>query len=224
MTASSSITDRENGNAAEKTADPSAPKKDVESKAGPIKSKTDAKELAVYAKAEAYFKKHPNDRKKTILYGAGLVKKGEYQRAIEFYKERLSARPDDADFLYGLGWACEQSKQWAEATTAYGQACEANSRHLGALNNLSWVLSTAPDESIRDGKRAVKLAKQAMRLAGERAHFVADTLAAAYAENGEFKPAIKLQQQLIKQAPSERRKELRARLELYEQGQPFRSN
>ena len=192
------------------------------SKRNSAKSETSEKDLAVLAKAEAYLKRHPEDRKRAIVFGGMLVEKGKYERAIEFYEDRLSSYPEDPDFWYGLGWACEKSKQWAKAISSYEQAYKQNYRHIGALNNLAWVLATAPDETVRDGKRAVKLAKRAMRMAGPKAVFAADTLAAAFAESGDFDSATELQELVVKKSVYKNQKEAQERLELYEQGQAYR--
>ena len=49
------------------------------------------------------------------------------------------------------------------------------------------------------------------------------TLAAAYAESGDFEQALKYQKQALAMAnwPDPERKDLQKRLDLYEQGEPF---
>ncbi len=175
-----------------------------------------------FAKIEQYLKDNPQDRKGAQKYGGTLVDMGEFDRAERFYKSRLSTHPKDSDFLYGLGWTYEKSKQWSNSVEYYKKAIEANSKHIAANNNLAWVLATAPDESVRNGKRAVKLAKQAMRLAGEKGLFAADTLAAALAETGDFESAVEVQRWVVTEAPEEEKDDLRERLKLYLQNQPYR--
>jgi tetratricopeptide (TPR) repeat protein len=59
----------------------------------------------------------------------------------------------------------------------------------GVLNNLAWLLATSPVETLRDGKRAVELATKACEATKwEEAHIIS-TLAAGYAEQGEFERA-----------------------------------
>ncbi len=188
-------------------------------------AKNDASDLdeATLVNAENYLEKHPEDRKRAIVYGDLLVDKGQYERAIEFYEHRLKIQADDSEFWYGLGWAFEKSKNWTQAVSSYEQACERNNRHIAAFNNLAWVLATAPEESVRDGERAVKLAKRAMRMAGPKALFTADTLAAAFAENGDFKSATELQTLVLKNSVYKNQAELQQRLDLYEQGQAYRA-
>ena len=60
-----------------------------------------------------------------------------------------------------------------------------------ARNNLAWLLATSSDASIRDGNRAIELAKQAVQLSGGKDADYLRTLAAAYAETGRFAEAAR---------------------------------
>ena len=55
------------------------------------------------------------------------------------------------------------------------------------------MLATAPDAQVRDGKRAVEFATRACALAGWDQPVFLETLAAAYAESGEFQSAVEWQ-------------------------------
>ena len=63
-------------------------------------------------------------------------------------------------------------------------------RGSGLLNNFAWLLATSPEEDLRDGDRAIELATEAAEITNfEQAHILS-TVAAGYAENGDFKTAI----------------------------------
>lgn len=64
-------------------------------------------------------------------------------------------------------------------------------------NALAWLLATAPDAALRDGARAVRLATGAVEASGDAHPGYVDTLAAAYAETGDFARALATQQRAL---------------------------
>lgn len=93
--------------------------------------------------------------------------------------------------------------------------------YLPAINNLAWFLATCPDAAVRDGARAVALLEPVMDQSAQ----MQDTLAAAYAETGNFEWASALQKQAIfalENADDERLPEFVERLNSYANGNPWR--
>jgi len=66
-----------------------------------------------------------------------------------------------------------------------------------ALNACAWLRATCPDASFRNGKEAVSVATVACKTMTWRDANCIDTLAAAYAETGDFDSAIRFEQQAI---------------------------
>jgi tetratricopeptide (TPR) repeat protein len=94
---------------------------------------------------------------------------------------------------------------------------------LALRNNLAWLLATCPEERIRDGARAVALAKEACEATDWSQIECLDTLAAAYAEGGEFDEARRLLETVLLLVPDpERRAKYQARLALYQVHEPYR--
>jgi Flp pilus assembly protein TadD len=97
-----------------------------------------------------------------------------------------------------------------------------------ALNNLAWVLATYPADAIRDGKLAVELAVKATTLPGGDVPIVLRTLAAAYAESGDFSKAIDTAQHAADLATAQNNTSLLATLrheiELYQARTPYRES
>ena len=90
---------------------------------------------------------------------------------------------------------------------------------------LAWFWSTCPKAELRDGKKAVEYAEKACKLTEYKEATFLDTLAAAYAENGQFEEAVKTQQKALKSPDDFPKKELekaKMRLQLYMQGKPYR--
>ena len=54
------------------------------------------------------------------------------------------------------------------------------------------MLATSPDDKLRDGARAVKLATKAAEASGYETPHILSTLAAAYAETGDFENAAEV--------------------------------
>jgi tetratricopeptide (TPR) repeat protein len=140
-----------------------------------------------------------------------------FQRAIEL---------DPGDFLdrYIVGQVLEHQGRYAEAEKAYLGAVKAQPAWLPACDALARLLATCPDAKARDGKRAVEYATTACERTGWKAPFCLDTLAAAYAEAGQFDEAVRYQTRALddptlkgyfRPAPKER-------LELYKQKKPYR--
>lgn len=94
-----------------------------------------------------------------------------------------------------------------------------------AHNSLAWTLATASTPGFRDGKRAVELARKACTLGNWASPDHIDTLAAAYAEAGDYAEAVRWQERALAdpQFPKgEDLKEARQRLALYKARKPYR--
>jgi hypothetical protein len=97
--------------------------------------------------------------------------------------------------------------------------------HVRALQRLAWALATCPDESLRNGAEAVRLAELAQRISGGQP-VVLDALAAAYAETGKFDAAIRMAEESLALADARNDNQLAdavlRRIELYRAGEPYR--
>jgi tetratricopeptide (TPR) repeat protein len=70
------------------------------------------------------------------------------------------------------------------------------------LDELAWLLATNPDSSARDGNEAVRVSERACDLTERKIPALLDTLAAAYAERGEFQRAIAAGEEALNRARS----------------------
>ena len=153
-----------------------------------------------------------------LLYGA----KKQFEPAIEAYSQAIAREPQNwyafqgrADTYLGVG------KQ-AEAVADYEQALKLEPENSGILNNLAWLLATSPEDKLRDGKRAIELATKACEVTEYKQAHILSTLAAGYAETGDFETAKKWSSKSIEIADDEMKKQLAKELESYEQGKPWR--
>ncbi|MFZ5755976.1 MAG: tetratricopeptide repeat protein [Pseudomonadota bacterium] len=93
--------------------------------------------------------------------------------------------------------------------------------YLPSVNNLAWLLATCPDDTLRDGKRAVALLAPVM----DQSVQMLDTMAAAQAEAGNFTEAVNLQKRAIAGIGNTGDPRLSAfleRLQHYAAGKPWR--
>jgi hypothetical protein len=94
------------------------------------------------------------------------------------------------------------------------------------LNNLAWRLATSPDSKVRDGTQAVQLAERACEQTHYQKTIFIGTLAAAYAEAGQFDNAMATAQKAIALAQENGEKDLLQKnqelLALYQKHQPYR--
>ena len=156
-----------------------------------------------------------------------LMRRGRVNEAIEHSEEALRIRPNDADAQNNLGLAMLQTGDTKSAVAHLEKALEINPGHMNAEVNLAWVLATSPDESVRNGTRAVQLTEDVASRAGHPNAIVLRTLAAAYAEVGRFSDAITTAQQAIEIARASGNEGLATDLEkniaAYQSNQPIRS-
>ncbi len=169
---------------------------------------------------------HPDHFLARYSLGHALLEKGELDSAIQVCRSALLLRPWDADCQTTLAIALEEKGNPAEAIQHYQNALEFAPQSISTLTNLAWLLATSQDASLRDGPKAVELAKQADRLVGGTNALVLRSLAAAYGENGEFANAIRTAQSAMQLARMHGEDALRMDLDqqiaLYKLGMPYR--
>ena len=72
------------------------------------------------------------------------------------------------------------------AATDYRGAVEIDPNLARAYQGAAWLMATCPDEKFRNQKVALQAAKKAIEIGGDDNARFLDTLAAAYADTGQF--------------------------------------
>ncbi len=157
-----------------------------------------------------------------------LVNKQPLQ-AIKAYNEVL--RVDKKNFLAlrSRGDAYLNLGEHAEAVADFERALEMNGTDTPLLNNYAWLLSTSPQARVRNGQQAVELATKACELTKYQKPHILSTLAAAYAESGDFDSAVKWSEQAVSITSTEdgdqaTNEQLIAELASYRLGKPWRED
>jgi tetratricopeptide (TPR) repeat protein len=156
--------------------------------------------------------------------GEVFIKRKEYDKAVAEFTDILNANPRYFFALYNRSEAYLRNKQFAKAKQDIDAALENEDKVPGLHMNLARVLATAPDPKLRDAKRAVTEAQKAVDMIKYRDGRFLDTLAAAYAEAGQFDKAVETQQKAIDDPEfmKDEGEGARSRLKLYRDKKPFR--
>ncbi len=158
--------------------------------------------------------------------GVVLFRKGDIDGAIAQWRMTLSLHPNDPGTNTSLANALVQKGLFREAVAHYQVALQSEPDSEASLNNLAWILSAAPDDSVRNGAAAVQLAIRLNQVTHDSNPSFIRTLAAAYAEAGQFDKAIETGQTASGLANAQGQHELAGKIEeetgQYRQHLPFR--
>jgi protein O-mannosyl-transferase len=162
-----------------------------------------------------------------INLGSALLQTGKVDEAISHLQRALELDPNYAQAHNNLGNAFEQKGNMSEAIAHYQQAMQMEPNDPWIKNNLAWLLATGAKPSLRDGNKAVELARQAGELVRGENPNILHTLAAAYAEAGQFSEAVETAQRALALAEAQSNSglggQLQSELKLYQAGSPFHS-
>lgn len=162
-------------------------------------------------------------------YDAGVIynRTGRYQEAVEALTHAIALCHDRGSLAMPLserGNAYFHLGQFKQAQADLVAAVRRNPRAADVLNNAAWFRASCPDASYRNGKEAVELASRACVIDKWKDADEMDTLAAAYAETGNFAEAERYQLKALSVMASdeELRPKFQSRLALYRAKQPVR--
>jgi len=151
------------------------------------------------------------------------------RKALRIADRLISAEQTDWQALRLRGDIRLALGQHAEAIADYEEAVknipEDEEDLSGVLNNLSWVLSTSPEDSVRNGQRALEAGLKACELTEYKKSHILSTLASAYAELGQFDKAIEWSTKAVELGAKEENEQLdqlKEELKSYQDKKPWR--
>lgn len=148
------------------------------------------------------------------------VTKAEFELAIADANRAIELNPKLAAAFVIRGNA-RRGAQPEAAIADYLQAIEIDPKLALAYNQLGWVLATAEQPAVRDGRRAVESALKACELSEWKNAAFIDTLAAANARAGDFANAVKWQKKAMDDPKRASDDKAAQRLHLYEEGKAW---
>lgn len=174
---------------------------------------------------EMALKQKPDDQETQQRLGMILAGLGKLDEAYPHLQEAARLNPADAVSEFQLGVICAHKGNTAEAIEHYNAVLHYQPDHAEALNNLAWIRAANEKAEFRSGVEAVQLAQRASEATHNQQPFVLGTLAAAYAEAGQFTNAVTTAKQARDLALAQNQKELAERnqelLQLYESGHAY---
>lgn len=119
-----------------------------------------------------------------------LLARHMYDLAVEHCQKAVELDPQLLDAHLALAKAQALQGKYAAALGQLEKAVAVEPNNLRPVNDLAWLLATCPQDDVRNGAKAVRLAERACTLTEHTNPVLLGTLAAAYAEVGRFPEAI----------------------------------
>jgi tetratricopeptide (TPR) repeat protein len=155
---------------------------------------------------------------------------GRVEPAIEALSHSIQLVPSYYDPRLQRGWLYFDMGKSAEAIDDFRQVQrllreqhESGPANLLAARMLAWSLATLPLAEVRNGADAVKLATIVCESTQWKDSQSLRTLAAAYAESGDFEQAEKYQLRAVETAAVYEKESMQGELELYRSKMPYRT-
>jgi tetratricopeptide (TPR) repeat protein len=174
---------------------------------------------------DAAVKADPKNARAWQLRGSAHAERGEKDAALKDFKEAIGVDPNDpATYLYRSHLYLVESEP-ESALQDLEEVMKRAPNFPGAANDYAWTLATNPKDAVRNGRKAVEYATKACHETDYKHAPTVDTLAAAYAESGEWDEAVKWQQEAVELAEKSHPDEvkgMRERLNLFKERKPYR--
>ena len=169
----------------------------------------------------------PRDVLAHIKLGETLLRQGKFQEAEGNFRDAAALEPENAGAWLQLAITQQVLGRTEAALESYGRSLQQKANNPIALKWIAWIRATHPDVRFRNGDQALAMAREGLRQRPGDPGLL-DSLAAAYAESGDYRAAATAIRQALaaaatrKDLPAADVQAMRKRAALYEQGRPFR--
>jgi tetratricopeptide (TPR) repeat protein len=139
----------------------------------------------------------------------------DYSKLIEIAPRALGTRSARAGVWVAMG-------KYRRAVDDYLEEIALQPDDSSAYNDLAWLYATCRDSLFRNGLKAIEYATKACKLSEWKNAALLDTLAAGYAELGDFEAAGQWQAKARDLAPPNEKADFQSRVDLYKSRKPLR--
>jgi tetratricopeptide (TPR) repeat protein len=161
-----------------------------------------------------------------VTLGVALAADGKAEEALPYLERAVEFEPQNAEAHFRLGLALYGRGHAQRAVAQLHEAVHLEPDSVPKLWQTAWILATSADPSVRDGARAVELAKRAIRISDGHDVHSFDALAAGLAEINEFPAAVEAAEKASMVAligdDGGLAEAIEQRAGLYRQGLPYR--
>jgi len=153
-------------------------------------------------------------------------KQGKQDMAIEHLSMSLKLKDDQPLVYKNLAELYLVKGELHNAVTHFTKLLEITPDSVATMNNLAWLLAVYNNEVFHDPKTALELAQKACELTEHGQYNLMDTMAVAYAANGNFSKAVETIKKAIELAkenyPNQEQNDLQQHLKLFLNSKPYR--
>jgi tetratricopeptide (TPR) repeat protein len=126
---------------------------------------------------------------------------GQRKAALEDLNQAIRFDPMRADLFRDRGQVYAMDGQWTHALADLDTAIRVDPNDVEALISRAWTLATCSEPRLRDGVKAIESATRACELTHWKSPRPLATLAAAFAEKGDYGGAVQMQRKAIEVTP-----------------------
>ena len=172
----------------------------------------------------AAVKYNPNYAEALMALGDTLRRSGRIEASLKPYADvvRINPRSAEARFAYAL--TLVRLRRYRDAKAWLEESARVLPDRPELSHALARILAAAPDDTVRDGARAMALVQELMK--GNQTTVVGETMAMALAELGQFSDAVDVQKGVIaasqQAGAAQDVRRMTANLRLYERRQACR--
>jgi tetratricopeptide (TPR) repeat protein len=165
---------------------------------------------------------NPQDAAFIAGRGKSAARLGKTREALADLEQALKADRNNASLRLARADLHLFTKNYAAAVDDYQTAIKLDPQLGPAYRGLAWIMATCPDQRYRNAETAVSTAQRAMELDGDSDPRSVETLAAAFANSGQFDAAAELIKHGLGKATGDAARRMQAQYAVYKEGKPWR--